>query len=179
MLYTIQSTYNKYKQKTRTRGLKRWRLWSIIKKSVTKTEYGGSIELLKQLRCLIYSCLILTTRRFFRPSPTGRKNEADIRRANPANRNQTQMEPHLMKWAASGPRNHEKSCNDFCKVTDCRFFSIMPEKLMLGKDKCLKRVNYACPDHYALQPYGNWKSLKLRNSPPPTQFFLDLVVKLK
>ena len=84
-----------------------------------------------------------------------------------------------MKWAAKWSKKPRKKAiiTIFASGLTAASFSIMLEKLMLEKTNVHKRVNLgACPDHYALQPYGDKLEVieTAGNSPLPTHFFLDL-----
>ena len=86
---------------------------------------------------------------------------------------------YLMKWAAKWSKKPRKRAvvTIFASGLTAASFSIMLEKLMLEKTNVHKRVNLgACPDHYALQAYGDKLEVieTAGNSPLPTQFFLKL-----
>ena len=86
---------------------------------------------------------------------------------------------YLMKWAAKWSKKSRKRAvvTIFASGLTAASFSIMLEKLMLEKTNVHKRVNLgACPDHYALQAYGDKLEVieTAGNSPLPTQFFLKL-----
>lgn len=86
---------------------------------------------------------------------------------------------YLMKWAEKWSKKPRKRAvvTIFASGLTAASFSIMLEKLMLEKTNVHKRVNLgACPDHYALQAYGDKLEVieTAGNSPLPTQFFLKL-----
>ena len=86
---------------------------------------------------------------------------------------------YLMKWATKWSKKPRKRAvvTIFASGLTAASFSIMLEKLMLEKTNVHKRVNLgACPDHYALQAYGDKLEVieTAGNSPLPTQFFLKL-----
>ena len=85
----------------------------------------------------------------------------------------------LMKWAAKWSKKPRKRAiiTIFASGLTAASFSKRLERLMLEKANAHKSVNLgACPDHYALQPYGGILEVieTAGNSPLPTQFFLDL-----
>ena len=86
---------------------------------------------------------------------------------------------YLMKWAAKWSKKPRKRAvvTIFASGLTAASFSKRLEKLMLEKTNVHKRVNLgACPDHYALQAYGDKLEVieTAGNSPLPTQFFLKL-----
>ena len=89
------------------------------------------------------------------------------------------LREYFMKFAYKLCKKHRTKSiiTFFASGLTAASFSIMLEKLMLEKTNVHKRVNLgACPDHYALQPYGDKLEVieTAGNSPLPTQFFLDL-----
>ena len=93
--------------------------------------------------------------------------------------NKLKWSQYLMKWAAKWSKKPRKKAiiTIFASGLTAASFSKRLEKLMLEKTNVHKRVNLgACPDHYALQAYGDKLEVieTAGNSPLPTQFFLKL-----